>query len=597
MKTKNRELGRSKRSRLASLPVTKNLHEALEHLRFKNESRLLWIDAICVNQQDLKERGSQVQHMPDIYSSADSVLIWLGPHSDSSGDVMKYCNELGPQITRDLDRGTITAASPNDVDLDSEAFRSRMSPDVKLWSSICELLSRPWFGRLWIWQEVMLASNKIILSCGSMAIDFYHLCTSISWLSSHKPDVFPNLPSLAFYLANRVSVRVSVSTPQRHINHMLYDTRGCQYSDQRDRVYGILSLCYDSNRSGIYPDYTISAPEVFQNAFRQILKNTDKLDMLSLCEKRDAISSMPTWIVWSVSSEVEGINMVNADGGTPALASCIGEGVLMVMGIQAATVYRVGLADQWPKREDISAEAVANSLAGMLGSKTVEGSQASLKSLCHVLTCGTLSEYFIPFDDGFPQLKSSIQYLSECRSWALGSSQAPPELYIHLVRVARRMMQGRSLITTTDGHPGLAPKATREGDIICVILGCTAPMVLRQGKTSQYEVIGPCYLDGIMNGEALLGRLPNKWRLVNKYFQGVSAYYGVFYDEDTGETQITDPRLGPLPAGWRLASHSREDVFNWFLNDETGEFSEFDPRLKLDALKARGVELQEFRLV
>ena len=568
MKIQNRNLGSSEKSRLGRLSVTKNVHEALKHLRFKHESRLLWIDAICVNQQDLKERGSQVQRMPDIYGSADSVLIWLGPDSDSSRDVMRYCDELGSRITRDLDRDRITAASPNDVDLNSEAFRSRMSPDVKLWSSICQLLSRPWFGRLWIWQEVVLASNKIILSCGSMAIDFYHLCASISWLSSHKPDLdFPDLPDLAFLLAKRVSS----SKYKDDIYDLLDVTRGCQNSDQRDRVYAILSLCHDYNRNGIIPNYTISAQKLFQNTFSQILDNINNLDMLRLCDKRDAPSTMPTWVDWSDSSEVRRIGMARADAGTAALASCSGEGLLTAMGIQAATVYEVWLVDQIPITQDSSAKVIANLITRVLGSKAVEASQASIKSLCHVLTGGTLFEYILPLDNGFPQLDETIQYLNECRSWALGRSQTSPELHDQFIWHTRRMMRGRSLITTMEGHPGLVPKTTRVGDIICVILGCMTPLVLRQKNALQYEVIGPCCLDGIMSGEALLGPLPKNWRFVNKYFPQYSVTYWVFLDQEAGKTQITDPRLGPLPAGWRLRSHAREDAVNLWVNDDTGE--------------------------
>ena len=595
VKTQNRNNGSSEKPRLASIPVTKNLHEALQHLRFKHQSRMLWIDAICVNQQDLKERGSQVQCMPDIYGSADSVLIWLGPDSDSSRDVMRYCSELGSQITRDPEReGKIMAASPNDMDIDSEAFQSRMLPDVELWSSICQLLSRPWFERLWIWQEVMLARNKIVLSCGSMVIDFYHLCTSITWIYGHKPDVVPGPPYLAYTLANRAYN----PNRERNIIDRLYEMRSCQYSDQRDRVYGILSVCHGFTRKGIIPDYTISAQKVFQNTFSQVLENTNNLDMLNLCDKKDATSSMPTWLDWSVSTEWQRIIMARADASTAAIASCNDDGVLTVMGVRAATVNHVGLADRLPISRGDSADAVSILITRVLGSETVETSQASLDSLSHVLTCGIFSNSFITADKSFPQLEQSMKYLSECRSWALGSSQDPPRFYKKFISVAHIMMQGRSLITTAEGHLGLVPKATEVGDVICVMLGCSIPLVLRQKNALRYELIGPCFLDGIMSGEVLLGWLPKKWKLVKKYIPQYSANCWAFLNQDTGKSQITDPRLGPLPPGWRLESHNKEDAINCYVNDDTGECSgHFDPRLKFDVLKARGVELRNFQIV
>jgi hypothetical protein len=58
--------------------VTENLHSALHYLRFKNEDRILWIDAICIDQSHIAERNHQVGHMASIYRDADRVLFWLG---------------------------------------------------------------------------------------------------------------------------------------------------------------------------------------------------------------------------------------------------------------------------------------------------------------------------------------------------------------------------------------------------------------------------------------------------------------------------------------------------------------------------------------
>ena len=60
--------------------ITRSLYEALDTLRHPNDSRRLWADAVCINQQDLPERGSQVQLMCKIYSEASRVLLWLGKY-------------------------------------------------------------------------------------------------------------------------------------------------------------------------------------------------------------------------------------------------------------------------------------------------------------------------------------------------------------------------------------------------------------------------------------------------------------------------------------------------------------------------------------
>ena len=60
------------------LPVTRNLHEALRHLRYHDKERIIWADGLCINQSDIAERNSQVALMSDIYLYASRVVIWLG---------------------------------------------------------------------------------------------------------------------------------------------------------------------------------------------------------------------------------------------------------------------------------------------------------------------------------------------------------------------------------------------------------------------------------------------------------------------------------------------------------------------------------------
>jgi hypothetical protein len=68
----------------ATLTVTQNLGNALPYRRYPNEARYLRINAICVNQGDVKERSEQIQLMAQIYAAATRVLIWLGPELASS---------------------------------------------------------------------------------------------------------------------------------------------------------------------------------------------------------------------------------------------------------------------------------------------------------------------------------------------------------------------------------------------------------------------------------------------------------------------------------------------------------------------------------
>ena len=111
-------------------------------------------------------------------------------------------------------------------------------------------------------------------------------------------------------------------------------------------------------------------------------------------------------------------------------------------------------------------------------------------------------------------------------------------------------------------------------------------------------MVGECYVDGFMEGEALLGALPSNLHYVTRYFPDLTKHYDILMDTQTGDIHVEDPRLGPLPAGWRTGDHRKKHVYNRFSNEETGIIATgSDPRLSPEALKARGVDLQEVRLV
>lgn len=77
-----------------ALHVTKNLKAALLYLRNRTAERLLWIDAVCINQADLQERSQQVGIMRDIYRNASGTIVWLGEESQNSGLGIELCEKL-----------------------------------------------------------------------------------------------------------------------------------------------------------------------------------------------------------------------------------------------------------------------------------------------------------------------------------------------------------------------------------------------------------------------------------------------------------------------------------------------------------------------
>jgi hypothetical protein len=139
-----------------TLSVTQNLAEALPYLRHKKHPRVLWIDAICVNQQDLEERSSQVKKMPDVYSRAAKVVVWLGPQSYDSAQALECFEIVSCNISVDWRAMKMVPFSAKSKAVWSNSSRPLPFSDAQL-LAISRLLGRSWFERLWIRQEIRLA--------------------------------------------------------------------------------------------------------------------------------------------------------------------------------------------------------------------------------------------------------------------------------------------------------------------------------------------------------------------------------------------------------------------------------------------------------
>jgi hypothetical protein len=127
--------------------ITKSLEAALRHLRLRDCPRSLWIDYICINQDDVEERNRQVAQMGLIYEFASSVLIWLGeatPDTVIGMEVLGYfANEFRPE------RRPIWQDYPSSV----------------VQAGLLDVMNRSWFQRIWVVQEAG-RSRTVSLICG-----------------------------------------------------------------------------------------------------------------------------------------------------------------------------------------------------------------------------------------------------------------------------------------------------------------------------------------------------------------------------------------------------------------------------------------------
>lgn len=151
-----------------SLHVTENLESALRHLRYPDRKKILWIDALCINQRDRDERSSQVMRMGAIYGRGKNVCIWLGEARDGSNEAMDFIQQVSTlgKLDKLIKDPTV----------------------VKKWQALAALMRRSWFSRRWIIQEVAFA-RKATVYCGTKKVNWLDVSDAITLFGAKFSEI------------------------------------------------------------------------------------------------------------------------------------------------------------------------------------------------------------------------------------------------------------------------------------------------------------------------------------------------------------------------------------------------------------------------
>ncbi|KAH7015828.1 heterokaryon incompatibility protein-domain-containing protein [Ilyonectria destructans] len=194
--------------------VRNNLYNALQHLQLK-EPRTLWVDAICINQDDMPERNWQVSLMAFIYTRAERVLAWLGP-------------------------------SPRRMQ--SEFFEDEH------WRAISH---NPYWTRLWIIQELVLAHEVV----------FYLGRHKFGW-DEVQSTMNPEWRALEGRSDAIKKLRDERYTGTQRLENLVELLQKAQCSEKRDKIYGFLGLVYDGSDDAITVDYKMSFSQLYAQVIR-----------------------------------------------------------------------------------------------------------------------------------------------------------------------------------------------------------------------------------------------------------------------------------------------------------------------------------------
>ncbi len=297
--------------------ITKNLYDALRQLRAADKTRMgapIWIDAICINQQDEIEKTAQVRMMHDIYSRASRTLIWLGRQFENAHDAydglkrIHYLDELieSNPFVSDEELARMMYQSIH------EYIETTGADAYETWMNIWGIYTREWFQRVWVIQECLLSADKNVMFFGSCLAQpsvlfrvAAALCASFrvnmtaapfeSSLDIPRPIGF-SVPSFA-QLFSRYTKSASFK-----LHELVHETFAFESTDPRDKIFALVGLASDVLPEFI--DYSLDTRSVHINLAKNALAARDRgdwgfLDLLSFVRPYEGAYnpefSLPSW--------------------------------------------------------------------------------------------------------------------------------------------------------------------------------------------------------------------------------------------------------------------------------------------------------------
>ena len=276
------------------LSVAANLAEALDHLFDSDRPRKLWVDAICINQNNIQERSNQVEIMTEIYTRARKVVVWLGVLGITTQDILHRLEnpeDDDDQSPKHLRKWTISGnrimSEPSAMDVE----------DTRLLS---ELAQNPWFRRVWVIQEVAVA-REVIVQTGR---------TTISWSTfSAALEKFGDrheMKSVIEAVSTINNIRTARSQRPYYMDLfvLLERFRYCLATNERDKVYALLGLTSTSLAQEkvvqVVPDYSKSVLDIYRSLTRHYINKRKNLDIISHAALSNHVP-IPSWVPdWSL---------------------------------------------------------------------------------------------------------------------------------------------------------------------------------------------------------------------------------------------------------------------------------------------------------
>lgn len=322
----------------SSIKITKTLDCVLRALRYSDKPRRLWIDQICINQDDDKEKSQQVRIMREIYSSAKRTLVWLGTDEEGRGPAVRNLFDLFFTLFQELgiaycEPGETTEAAPFDkmtllglsraldttglADQDDEKMRvNHEGPwfptdnilqecglplrSSEAWPAFKGLLQSKYFTRIWTLQEV-LNSRDVVILWGSTELPWATLRQAYRWKNLNHCDLKdPKADTSSQQLVKvgflDTELRWFYGFRFRTLGDLVTNSRDAfEATNPKDQIFALISLASDGKDFTI--DYNKTEEQVFTDFTSHVIWSGD-LTMLNVAAVHGVQScGLPSWVL------------------------------------------------------------------------------------------------------------------------------------------------------------------------------------------------------------------------------------------------------------------------------------------------------------
>jgi len=565
------------------LPITANLYEGLRRLRLKKPNgRVLWIDAICINQKSIPERNQQVAIMRDIYQQAGVTFIWLGEAAENSSLAIGLMKKWA----------TFNGEPPESLE-QANAFCEKFPAAFKRqsWQALEPFFRRPWWQRVWVIQEYVLAQDVYFL-CGpdmiaaSSMITTKYLCYWVLMAPLHAVQVFGERVGIILEMLGKLPAEFDVMTELRRqhrqaertgnnfevddVLSIMKQTSSSQATDPRDKIYALLGLAIKKFES-LKPDYGKSIAEVYIDFTKMSLSEDGSriLSMAGMGTPSDSPLDLPSWVPDFRSSsfaKTAASYKCSASKSTTPTFEFSSNTILKAQGIASDTIahceftrthahsiatmqilLQMALLSERQKyptgipwiqalfRTSLYYSATSIYVASELAEKDKGPLLDCIIGFLGYLAIGIVDadsikdtplvyNLIMETNARLSELGDIMQKVVELAagegdedwikrvfdlpddfgqgSWNLGD-EASITARMHRYRTACHLdRHSVNVVLTSKGYIGVAPMNSKAGDEICVLFGCSSPMVIRREREKTL-LVGSCFTYGMMDGEII----------------------------------------------------------------------------------------------